>query len=472
MNRILALLIMLFSCNCLQAQAITEQLNKAVTQFETDEQMRHTILGLCVFNARTGKPVYEHNAQLGLAAASTQKLFTSVAAMDLLGKDYRYKTTIGYDGTVEDGILKGNLHIIGYGDPTLGSWRWSETKEEVVLRKIAGILRDNGIRKIAGKVYINDSAFSMQPIPGGWIWDDIGNYYGAGVWGINWHENQYDLHIQPGKKEGDETKLVRTAPGLEVAAMQNGITTGKKGSGDNAYIYLPPYGLMGFTQGTVPVAANDSPFVISGSFPNAPLQFAHALEAQLKKEGIEVEQSYVLYLSVLANKQTMPAVKKIVGVLQSPVLDTINYWFLRRSVNLFGEALVKVIAYEKNGFGETEKGVELVRDFWGQHGIEKSAIKIIDGSGLSPQNRVTADAEVKVLQYAKTRPWYNSFYNALPEYNGMKMKSGSVGGARAFAGYHTAKNGEEYVFSIIVNNYDGSSGEAVRKLYKVLDVLK
>ena len=96
----------------------------------------------------------------------------------------------------------------------------------------------------------------------------------------------------------------------------------------------------------------------------------------------------------------------------------------------------------------------------------------MDGSGLSPQNRVTAGAEVKVLQYAKTRPWFASFYNALPLYNDMKMKSGSIGGARAFAGYHTSKSGMEYVFSIIVNNYDGSSAEMVKKLYKILDELK
>jgi len=158
--------------------------------------------------------------------------------------------------------------------------------------------------------------------------------------------------------------------------------------------------------------------------------------------------------------------------LLSPPLDSINYWFLRKSINLYGEVLIKTIALEKNGLGSTEKGVELVRNFWSERGIDKGAVNIIDGSGLSPQNRVTTQAEVKVLQYAKTRPWYSSFYNALPEYNGMKMKSGSIGGARAFAGYHTAKDGKQYVFSIIVNNYEGSSGEIVKKLYTVLDVLK
>ena len=122
--------------------------------------------------------------------------------------------------------------------------------------------------------------------------------------------------------------------------------------------------------------------------------------------------------------------------------------------------------------GSTEKGIELVRDFWKSKGIDKGALQIVDGSGLSPQNRVTTDAMVKALQFARKRPWYNAFYQSIPEFNGMKMKSGSIGGARAYAGYHTAKDGKQYSFAIIVNNYEGSSGEVVKKLYKVLDVLK
>jgi len=159
----------------------------------------------------------------------------------------------------------------------------------------------------------------------------------------------------------------------------------------------------------------------------------------------------------------MPRPAQFIGESVSPRLDSINYWFLRRSINLYGEALVKTLAMEKTGTATTEKGVEVVRDFWAERGIDRSAIHIIDGSGLSPQNRVTTDALVKVLRYARTRPWYPAFYQALPLFNGMHMKSGSVGGARSFAGYQVAADGKEYVFSIIVNNYDGSSAEVIKK---------
>ena len=158
--------------------------------------------------------------------------------------------------------------------------------------------------------------------------------------------------------------------------------------------------------------------------------------------------------------------------LLSPPLDSINYWFLRKSINLYGEALIKTIAREKAGFGSTEKGVELVRDFWKEHGIDNGAINILDGSGLSPQNRVTSHAEVKVLQYARTRPWFNAFYNALPEYNNMKMKSGSIRNVLCYTGYQKSSSGTPIVFTFIVNNYNGSTSAIKQKMFKVLDTLK
>ncbi|HEY8897239.1 MAG TPA: D-alanyl-D-alanine carboxypeptidase/D-alanyl-D-alanine-endopeptidase [Niastella sp.] len=466
----LVLLLLIAQAHTTMGQTIEVKLANAIKQFEADAQVQHGIISLYVADAQTGKTVYEHNAQIGLAAASTQKLFTSAASFELLGSDYRYKTIVGYDGSIENGVLNGNLHIKGSGDPTLGSWRWSDTKEEAVFKKIITALQQNNITKITGNVFLNDSAFSIQPLPGGWIWDDIGNYYGAGSWAINWHENQYDLHLQPGKKEGDTTQIVNMRPQLSEAHLYNTITTGKKGSGDNAYIYLPPHSLIGFTQGTIPL--QNEPFVISGAFTDAPGQFAGALKELFEKQKIQLGGTFKRYTAIRANKQQWPAMQKTLCTLLSPPMDSINYWFLRKSINLYGEALIKTMALEQHGYGSTEKGVDHVRAFWKERGIDKGAVNIIDGSGLSPQNRVTSLAEVKVLQYAKTRPWYKAFYNALPEYNGMKMKSGSIGGARAFAGYHTAKDGKQYVFSIIVNNYEGSSGEVVKKMYTVLDVLK
>jgi len=106
------------------------------------------------------------------------------------------------------------------------------------------------------------------------------------------------------------------------------------------------------------------------------------------------------------------------------------------------------------------------------NGIEASAIKITDGSGLSANSKVTTTSLVQALLYAKKRPWYPAFYNALPVVNNMHMKTGTISGIKSFSGYQTASNGKEYVFSIIVNNFDGSTNSVVNKMYNVLDKLK
>ena len=156
----------------------------------------------------------------------------------------------------------------------------------------------------------------------------------------------------------------------------------------------------------------------------------------------------------------------------SPTLDSINFWFLKKSINLYGEAFVKTIALQNNKPGSTDSGINIIRNYWNKRGIEKSALKIIDGSGLSPANRLTTDALVRILQFAKQQSWYPSFYNALPEMNGIKMKDGYIGGVRSYAGYVTLKSGTSLCFAFIVNNFDGSPALAREKIWKVLDLLK
>ena len=164
--------------------------------------------------------------------------------------------------------------------------------------------------------------------------------------------------------------------------------------------------------------------------------------------------------------------QNVLDSILSPSLDSINYWFLKKSINLYGEAFVKTIAYEKTGAGNTDTGIAIIKDFWSKKGIEKSTLKIIDGSGLSSANRVTTDALVTIMQYAKQQNWFSSFYNALPEMNGIKMKDGSISGVRSYTGYIKSKDGNEYTFSFIVNNFDGSPGTVREKMWKVLDILK
>jgi D-alanyl-D-alanine carboxypeptidase/D-alanyl-D-alanine-endopeptidase (penicillin-binding protein 4) len=127
---------------------------------------------------------------------------------------------------------------------------------------------------------------------------------------------------------------------------------------------------------------------------------------------------------------------------------------------------------KKTKHGSTDSGVNIIKNFWSIRGIDKRALNILDGSGLSPANRITASSLTTVLQYAKKQKWFSSFYNALPEINRIKMKSGSIGGVSSYAGYVKSKNGTEYTFAFIINNYNGSGSVIKEKMWKLLDILK
>jgi len=160
----------------------------------------------------------------------------------------------------------------------------------------------------------------------------------------------------------------------------------------------------------------------------------------------------------------------IILTYESPYLDKIVYWFLRKSINLYGENLIKTLGKEKKGNSSFKSGIAYLKEFWKAKGINSNMINFADGSGLSPQNYVSAKAEVQALLYAKKQAWFDSYYDGFPtQDNGMKMKSGTMRDTKSFAGYHTSKEGKIYIYSIIINNYPGSGST---ELQKILNVLK
>jgi serine-type D-Ala-D-Ala carboxypeptidase/endopeptidase (penicillin-binding protein 4) len=448
------------------AQPVNEKLQKAFGQFESDNQLKHAISSLYVIDAATGQVVFDKNSQIGLAPASTQKIITSVTAFELLGKDFRYKTELGYRGTINNNILTGQLLINGYGDPTFGSWRYASTREEDVLQKWVDDIKKKGIKKINGFLARNaGNGWANQFTPDGWIWQDIGNYYGAGADDVNWRENQYDMILSSGDKPGDKVEIVKTVPEVARVSFSSNAVAGAKGSGDNAYIYLAPYSDYGILTGTIP--PGEKSFKISGSLPVPGIQLLSQMSERMKKENIVITRGY----DASQVKNYFMDIN-VFSTIYSPSLDSIIYWFNKKSINLYGEALIKTFAHQRTGIGSTDSGTAVVRRFWKEKGLDEDELNIYDGSGLSPLNRVTTHAQVEILKYAKSKDWFSSFYDALPEYNAIKMKSGTISDVKGFCGYHTAKDGKQYIFSFLVNNYIGRSSELVSKMYRVLDVLK
>jgi serine-type D-Ala-D-Ala carboxypeptidase/endopeptidase (penicillin-binding protein 4) len=425
--------------------------------FEKDNQLANGIASLYVVEANTGKVVFEKNSSVGLAPASTHKLITAATAYELLGRDFKYQTQFGLIGNSNSGTV----FIKPGGDPTLGSWRWEQTKELQVLGRI---LKNFSKSTSLQGVVIENSGWNYESIPGGWIWEDIGNYYGAGPSVLNWRENQFDLHLKSGTSLGSPVSIVSTTPKLYNYSLSSDVKSAAKGTGDNAYIYFPINGSNGIVRGTIPV--NENRFTISGAIPDPANQFVFALADAFTRTGKELKDFNV----IMADSSI--TVKTVLHTEVSPPLDSIIYWFNRRSINLYGEALIKTISYQNNSKASTAEGVKLLKEFWKNKGIPATELNIFDGSGLSPLNRVTTKSQVTVLQYAKKQNWYRGFYASIPEFNGMKMKSGTINGVKGFAGYHTSKNGTEYIYSFIVNNYNGSASALVQKMYKVLNELK
>jgi serine-type D-Ala-D-Ala carboxypeptidase/endopeptidase (penicillin-binding protein 4) len=447
----------------LSAQTVNQKLQKAFQQFEKDTQLKHAISALYVIDAKTGQVVFDKNSQIGLAPASTQKIITSVTAFELLGKDYRYKTLFFSAGPF--------LTVLPNEDPTFGSKRYQSTTDTVIFKSVINALKRKGRNSIHDFAIIDKEIHRevKKNVPSGWIYEDIGNYYGSAPNFLNWQENQYDINFIPGDKEGDDT-YIDTMTTIWWGHLINNCSTGKKGSGDNAYVYFIPGRRESVIEGTIPAGVKKFTISASDNFPH--LTFSLAFTGFASKEGFLLGDPKAIHSISTSKVFVTFAAKDTAYIHYSPTLDSINYWFLKKSINLYGEALIKTLAYEKNGFGATDSGVVIIKNFWKDKGLDPDELNINDGSGLSPMNRVTAHAQVEILKYSKNKNWFPSFYNALPDYNGMKMKSGTIRDVKGFCGYHTAQNGKEYIFSFLVNNYNGKSGKLVQKMYKVLDVLK
>ncbi|WP_313503319.1 D-alanyl-D-alanine carboxypeptidase/D-alanyl-D-alanine endopeptidase [Kaistella carnis] len=407
-----------------------------------------------------GNFVYENNGNKGLSTASTQKIFTAAAALETLGKDFQYVTTVNFSGTLSGGNLNGDLFITSTGDPTLGSWRYEGYNPENFKQKLIKSLKDKGISSISGDLIIDDLYFDFQTVPGGWPWNDLGNYYGAGVWGVNWRENQFDLRMA----NGDIKKSNIDLPNVK---WVNEVKTG--GSSDQSLIFTAPHSDVALVNGTLPSKA----ITVSGATPNPPLTLGEEIKIWLKEAGIEFKGKITAtsQQKIEGQKISFAPKNNLLMEYKSPTLDKIVFWFMRKSVNLYGETLVKTLGKEKKNEGSFDAGISYLKEFWKSKGINAAMINFADGSGLSPQNYVSARAEVQSLLWSQKQPWFKEFFEGFPtQANGMKMKSGTMKDTKSFAGYHTAKNGKKYVFAIIINNYQG--GNISNALFEVLNELK
>ena len=451
------------------AQSLQHNLQNAFGKLQADSQCLYASVSLTVLDAKTGETVFAANPYLGLATASTLKTITTITAFNLLGKDFQYQTQFGYNGTIaRDGTLTGDVIIKGAGDPTMGSWRYEETKENHVLSLMVNALKKAVIKKIDGRIIGDDSIFGSQGIPDGWIWQDLGNYYGAGTSGLCWRENLFDIKLKTGSIDSP-IKLLREVPAMPYLNFNSELLNAPAGTGDEAYAYLPIDGKTMFVRGSY--AIDETKKGISVAMPDPAYDAAFRLTDTLKRLGILVSNDPESTSTLSEKGLGAPQITNNLTTILSPPLSKIIYWQNKKSINLYAEQLLKTLAWKSGREATTANGVEVLQSFWKARGIDINSLNITDGSGLSPADRVTTLTMATILQSAKKESWFPDFYESLPTYNNMKMKSGSIHNVLTYAGYQT-HNGRELCFSIMVNNYNGSSRKMKEMMFRVLDELK
>lgn len=458
-----------------------EELKTTVERIANADDVAGGTLSVAVFDVATGQQIFGFNDKKLLTPASILKLVTTNVALDQYGADFKFKTVLGYNGSIEDGTLYGDLVIKGFGDPTFGTDRFGEAFHyKSILKKITENLINKQINAIKGDIVVDASHYNTQLISPKWLWEDIGNYYGAGAGGFNFNENKYDIYFKSGR-EGAETEIVKTVPNFLNVDITNEVFGGAPNSGDNAYVFGGPLTKNQYVRGTVPPFENN--FKIKAALPNPSLTFSQVVKDHLFKTGIfcqgEAKDHY--------SSSNGAGVKQIITQFYSPkLIDIINETH-KKSINLYAEGILKLLSSSCSINNTDGNSLGAVDDYLLNKGFNKNEFIIYDGSGLSPLNKVTTKLMAKLLSQTADNDNFEQFYNSISiagnsakggylknmlkgtiAANNLRAKSGYITGARSYAGYVNNSLNKMLAFSVIVNNYTCSNSEMKSYLEEIL----
>ena len=431
--------------------------------------------GIAIRSLERDETIVELNANALLVPASVTKLVTLGAAVKAVGWDYAFDTTLTARGPVVDGVLAGDLVARGTGDPTIGGpggeglSAWIEA------------VRARGITRVSGRI-IGDDDGAQEPLPlVAWAWDDLGYPYGALPGALNVGENLATITLAPGLQAGMPARL--TVPGgLPAPTIATDVDTALPGSMATLRPILQPGGLGLRIFGALPADGPPATFAVSTGNPT--LWFASVLRHRLVEAGIAVDGTPVDIddLAVgLANEPTT-----VIHTHRSPPLSAIAVRTLKYSRNLYAETVLWLTTGPA-GPRAADPALAAVRDRLAEWGIAGGDHQIVDGSGLSRRNTVTARALVTVLDRFYDPGWTSPWVQALPvagrdgtletrllgtpAENNLAAKTGSMSNIRSLAGYVRTRVGEALAFAVIVNNFEGSGRDAEAAIDRIAATL-
>ena len=424
-----------------------------------DPALTRADVGLVIQVAETGEVLYELDGEKLFVPASNTKIVTAAVALDALGPGYRWTTSLEADGVVVDGVLQGDLWIIGGGDPRLSRQAVAAWPQ---------LLERAGIRRITGDVIGDDRAFSGPQWGEGWYWHEIYADWAAGVSALQLSPNSVRARLVSGAAVGDPARFEMLEPGPELPLAID-VWTGAPSSAVRLQYEPPPEGGDVRMTGWIP-AADTVDLHLATHHPTLYL-LAYLGEA-LTATGIEVGGRIRR-----AAGEVPPALPAWSYVERSDSLGATASEMLKQSDNQVAESILRTVGLEASGDGSAAAGLAVVAETLAGWGIEPGAMILSDGSGLSRYNRITPNSMARLLRAMWRHPQFRVFFDGLPvaavdgtlrrrlagtpaEEN-VRAKTGSLTAARALSGYLTDGSGETLVFSLLLNDYHVSGSVAV-----------
>lgn len=446
--------------------------------------MRGASFSLIVRDVQEGKTVYSYDMDRLQSPASVLKTVATATALEILGEDYRYPTTLEYDGTLKDGTLQGNLYIKGSGDPSLGSSHFAPEQNKFLATWIAA-LQKAGIRHITGSVISDESIFDTEGASIKWLREDMGNYYAPGSYGLSVFDNMYKLSLQTGVA-GTRPVLKGTEPDIPFIRFKNYLKAAPVSS-DSAYIIGAPLDDVRYLYGVLP--ANREAYVLKGDIPDPALYLARYLTTQLQQKGIRVDSAPSCYRIEAEENRWKKGERQEIVTTYSPTLREIASVCNHVSHNLYADALLKTVGLQYkprrnevvSSFG---RGVRVVKEYWEKKGLNVFPLRMNDGSGLAPADKVSAGFMGELLVYMATESAVSdAFIASLPQagvegsvrnflkasklQGKARLKSGGITGVRSYAGYIT-KDGKTYAVAVFSNNYSCPMSQMTKLLEQLL----
>jgi len=431
----------------------------------SDEMLQPATVSLAVYDLDSNEYVLQHNSQKVLPAASVQKLITTTIALKTLGSDHQFETILAYTGDIKDGILRGDIYIFPNFNPTLANKRFGKNISEIT-GAIKSWLAKNNVKVIAG-IKVVDPTMKSETLPRTWIWEDIGNYYGANPCGTVLNENILELHFESGAA-GEPTKIVKTIPDLPLLRVTNRVLSSEKNR-DLAYAFGGPYERGLVVEGTIP--ANRKNFKVKAALQNPQKALAYLVYEELNNSPFFTVKGK--YGTLEKNKRPY----KQFGVVKSASVNDIVKKTNHKSINILAENLLQN-SHMHSGSQKT-MGI-WAKDYLANNlNINVAGMQLKDGSGLSRFNAISSKQLVELLIVMKDN---KAFRNSLPTAGksgtvksflknsslNVRCKSGSMQGVRSYAGYVKTKLGRKFAFSVIINNADAKGSKVKKKIEELL----